>query len=351
MTAVSIGTDDLRAALRSVIVHAGPAKLERFHRVRLDVGDQNLTVSATDGHAAALAIVSILEHLDPELAAFDLTPGDVRKLLAIFDTGTKGDTVEGERTLRVEVTDERVILTDSSGLFEGDSLELQRAPFDSSFPDIGGTYAQVRAGGVRGSADLRLNGLTLADFSAASKQYGAPLILEPTGHVSPLLLSCGESFLGMLTPIRQDEEAAAETLAWRRAWDQRLPTPPPAPAKDGAAGSLRPDRTPGVVFLINELDHRVSDDLPPSGPDPLLREAATLVVTTQFGSTAMLQRKLRVGFARSRDLMDALERAGVVGPHEGARARDVLVRADDLDTALDAVDSLAQQDDDEDGDR
>ncbi len=147
---------------------------------------------------------------------------------------------------------------------------------------------------------------TLADSRVILDQQGAEKLI---GKGDMLLLNASSSRAERIQGAWVDEDCVRKVVAhWRRQVVQ--PSYVEGVQGDDSAGGRS----------------RATDD----EGDELLDEAMELVVTSGLGSTSMLQRKLRVGFARAGRLMDLLERRGIVGPSEGSKARAVLMTVDEL---------------------
>jgi S-DNA-T family DNA segregation ATPase FtsK/SpoIIIE len=148
---------------------------------------------------------------------------------------------------------------------------------------------------------------SLADSRVILDQPGAERLI---GKGDMLLLTASSSIPRRLQgPWVSEREVRAVVAHWRRQGRRAEPV----------VGIEGVDDEPGGAVTADDDD------------DELLATAMELVVRSQLGSTSMLQRKLRIGFARAGRLMDLLERQGVVGPSEGSKARAVLMTAEELD--------------------
>jgi S-DNA-T family DNA segregation ATPase FtsK/SpoIIIE len=163
---------------------------------------------------------------------------------------------------------------------------------------------------------------SLADSRVILDQGGAEKLL---GRGDMLLLGPSSSVAQRIQGAWVTEAEVRSVVGhWRR-------QSPEVAYDDDAVQGNDDGAVPGAGVMGSSGSGGGDDD-----DEELVRQAMELVVRSQLGSTSMLQRKLRVGFARAGRLMDLLEQRGVVGPSEGSKARAVLMTPEELDEATDA---------------
>lgn len=348
---IDVETQDFRYALQAVTPHAEKeVKIVSIHRVHISVTPHMLYISATNRYSVALATASVFEadgltgsYEDDQ---FDLTPDLVKEVLMLFKSKSNPDGEIGA-ALRIEVGDDEIRFTDISGLFPGKTYAIPRTKIEDRFPNIPMLIRQSIVGDRKEAPLLATSSTLVGLFVTSARVYGAALVIEPTGSKSALLMSIGESFIGLLMPrnLEEDEEGRTKVKSDRDGWFNRLHNLARGHEHQDEQRERRSKPDVTVKFMSTGAEMGL-DDLKRAiesigGDKALQRDAVELIVTTQFGSLKMLQRKLRIGFAKASGIMDRLETAAIVGPANGAKARTVLFPPEKVAEALLALDAAS----------
>ncbi|WP_229586328.1 DNA translocase FtsK [Kocuria sp. CCUG 69068] len=379
MTTISVDGQQLAHAIKAVHPHVPKLKdnvegsCMHFHITPT----AELLVSAHGGGTGAAAVVPIFaDDWDGEVTDFQLFKDDAPKVPAVlspreetvieitithdvkrlpqeFNTKT-GEALPIKTERRTEVE-----FVEADQLFGGRRLRMGGIDGRQYAPDR--MWARLRDSTLIASSivDLKTDPDLLARFKTAARLYEESAEFRAAGGAE-LYVQIGSYFMGYCygSPVDTPLEGAPGS-----SWHPRLEAVLTASTESAASSFLKD----GAGFVSGEDGARswlaeafespamkeIVDDLANKGttvsilhptvtklsdPEPdLIRKAAELVITTQFGSVSMLQRKLRIGFARAVRLADQLEDHGILGASENGKSREVLIPTEGLDDALAAL--------------
>ncbi|MDQ4502164.1 hypothetical protein [Sinomonas sp. ASV322] len=238
-----MNTLDLRRALQACLPHvADPEAYPALAVLHFVATDENLFVTGANTISLGHAVVSMWDHRDltgdPDTDCFDLSPATAKELLTVFKSGGAPASEDGvgECLRRITVTEDKVSVLDVSGLFPGKAFTVPRETRDEYRVGFARMLLECLTADSVVPARLAVAGAVVKWFTTAALAYRAPLMLEPTADERRILISCGDSFLGILMPIRSGDESelAQDTAIARHGWLHRL-----VPLRDHGAGKAR----------------------------------------------------------------------------------------------------------------